>query len=321
MNYKIEVAICTFNGKDYVKQQIESILNQTLKVNLISIYDDQSSDNTLEIIEKIRQSYLGKVEIKVVRNKQNLGYIKNFIQAITKSSHDFLFFSDQDDIWNKQKVEKIINKFLEEKVNKPTLVFSNASIVDSNGNTNGKNLWDELKFSNENLKSELFFRNVITGATAAINKELVNLIKKAYISDSVPHDYSIAILALAEGRIIGISENLTSYRIHNNNLIGISPKGLKKIFNIFFSTNGLYISQEIHRMQSFIKMLNSINSSDHMNYYYKKIQIYKELNAKLFIYCPYICIKNKKFFRSWKTIIKLTYASFRKDILALGHVR
>ena len=102
--------MCTYNGEKYIKEQLESILNQTIAIDEIIICDDGSNDKTIQIIEEIQLEYPNKISL--YKNQVNLGSNKNFEKAITICSGDYIFLSDQDDIWKNNKVEKIIKHSL-----------------------------------------------------------------------------------------------------------------------------------------------------------------------------------------------------------------
>ena len=99
----ISVAMTTYNGEKYVKEQLESILEQTKPVDEIVIMDDKSTDETVEIIKKIQEK--SEVNIILEVNKENVGYIENFRRAIKKTKCYIIFLCDQDDVWYKGKVE------------------------------------------------------------------------------------------------------------------------------------------------------------------------------------------------------------------------
>lgn len=103
----ISVAMCTFNGEKYIKEQIESIINQSLVPDEIVICDDCSKDNTLNIIKETLDNWPGKVQLVV--NEKNLGYRKNFEKSISLCNGDIIFLSDQDDVWNRNKIEIMFN--------------------------------------------------------------------------------------------------------------------------------------------------------------------------------------------------------------------
>ena len=127
----VSIAMCTYNGEKYIEEQIESILNQSYKNLEIIICDDNSTDNTTKLIE----SYI-KVDsrIKIFRNKQNLGFIKNFEKAISLCNGEYIALSDQDDIWKLNKIELYLKKIKDN-----ILIYSDLDMIDENGNLIGKN--------------------------------------------------------------------------------------------------------------------------------------------------------------------------------------
>ena len=102
----ISVAMATYNGEKFLKEQLDSIFSQTMPIDELVICDDCSKDKTIEII----QSYQKRYPIKLFQNEKNLGYKLNFKEAMDYCSGDFIFLCDQDDIWMKDKVEKMISK-------------------------------------------------------------------------------------------------------------------------------------------------------------------------------------------------------------------
>jgi glycosyltransferase involved in cell wall biosynthesis len=105
---KISVAMASYNGANFILEQLDSIINQTRKVDEIIICDDGSSDNTFDIVtDYIKDNQLENL-ITLVKNEKNLGYASNFFKAISMTTGDYIFFSDQDDIWVKDKVSNMI---------------------------------------------------------------------------------------------------------------------------------------------------------------------------------------------------------------------
>jgi len=106
---KTSVAMCTHNGEKYIKTQLESILTQTIAIDEIVICDDRSNDNTIAIIEQIQLENPNKISL--YKNHENIGSTKNFEKAISICTGDYIFLSDQDDIWKVNKFEKVIKNF------------------------------------------------------------------------------------------------------------------------------------------------------------------------------------------------------------------
>src|SRR5688572_22956866 len=94
----VSVALCTYNGANFIGEQLQSICSQTMSPNEIVICDDASTDKTISCIREIKNNYPA-IDWKIVKNTSNLGYVKNFEQAISLASGDIIFLSDQDDVW------------------------------------------------------------------------------------------------------------------------------------------------------------------------------------------------------------------------------
>ena len=125
----ISVVMTTYNGEQYVGEQIRSIFRQTLLPDELIIVDDGSSDNTVNVISELRKYAPPSVSISVTTNHNNIGYIRNFYVAISKAKGDYIFLSDQDDIWEENKIELMIDVMSQEKC---MLLCSNFHIIDKN---------------------------------------------------------------------------------------------------------------------------------------------------------------------------------------------
>lgn len=315
MESNIEVVICTYNGEKYIREQLLSIAEQSRQVQKISIFDDCSSDSTIDIIKDFSKE--SDINIGITINEKNLGYIKNFINGINKSSGYIVFLCDQDDLWERNKVERICSTFELSSKDTPALVFSDAVIVDENNVTKNRNLWETLGYcyDENNVVNEIIKRNVITGATAAMNRPLIKIVNSTKVSDVIPHDYSFATIAAATGRLIGINEKLTRYRIHGSNQIGINTGIFNKLNGLIKGTDSSYLASESKRIDDFIIMLDKYQSTKVFMGFYEKKVLFSRLSNSNFLLAPVICLRGgDKFFRSIWSIIKITYAVFRKNI-------
>lgn len=222
---KISVALCTYNGSKYLTKQIESILNQEDHIpDEIIICDDKSTDDTLKIITEYEAFYPNIFKIYI--NEINLGSTKNFEKAISLCSGDYIFLSDQDDIWKNNKIQKILAIF--NKNPNAEGVFSNADLIDKDNNPiKSLTIWDSVFFLEKELPKPIdFFNitskngNVVTGATLCIKGCIKDLVFP-FTDDDVLHDEKIAnILALRKTLFYSI-ENLISYRIHDKQQVGV----------------------------------------------------------------------------------------------------
>lgn len=231
---QISVALCTYNGKAFLKEQLDSILSQTICVDEIIICDDGSIDGTLEILD----SYVNRYPklIHLFTNKKSLGTIKNFEKVIGLTNGDLIFLADQDDIWFPNKVEIIEGYFKSNK--KCNLLFTNGDLINERGEKINETLWDKWGFDFEvrNLwkNNKLAFKdlingnNKITGATVCFSKTLKSKIFPFKLPLGYWHDNLLGIHSAASEGLFFIEESLISYRIHSNQQVGISSNVLEK---------------------------------------------------------------------------------------------
>lgn len=110
---RTSVVMATYNGVEYLQEQLESLKNQTEKIDEVIICDDRSNDNTVEMIRNyIRENALEDIW-SIYVNEENLGYADNFHKALMMADGDYIFFADQDDIWMPDKIEQMV-KVMEE---------------------------------------------------------------------------------------------------------------------------------------------------------------------------------------------------------------
>ena len=141
MEEKVDILLATYNGEKYIKEQIESILNQTYKNIQIIISDDCSQDKTREILKE----YEKNDKIKVFYQEKNLGYVKNFEFLLKQVENNLYMLSDQDDVWKKEKIEKTVEKLKNENLD---LVFGDLEVVD-------EDLKKFITFSKKNMKIKI----------------------------------------------------------------------------------------------------------------------------------------------------------------------
>jgi len=110
MKSTVSIAMCTYNGAGFLRQQLDSLINQSCRPDEIIICDDCSHDQSVEIAQDFASKHLG-ITIRVIQNPQNLGYVKNFEKAISLCTQDIIFLCDQDDLWHPEKIENVVSVF------------------------------------------------------------------------------------------------------------------------------------------------------------------------------------------------------------------
>ena len=155
-------------------------------------------------------------------------------------------FCDQDDIWEKDKVEKTLAKM--EKIeriyyNQPILIHTNLKVVDENLQLINKSFWDHEHIDPQfNMFNNLLIQNTITGCTVMINKKLA-LLTLPIPDEIIMHDWWLGLIASKFGKIVYINEPLIQYRQHTSNSIGANQLNIRTIFNKLFEKNILYLNQ------------------------------------------------------------------------------
>lgn len=226
---KIIVLMSTYNGEKYLRQQIDSILNQKECVVDLIVRDDGSNDNTVKILEE----YESRNQLSWYSGK-NLGAAKSFYDLFLRASDcQYYAFADQDDIWDEDKLYIAIEA-LKVHESRAALYYSNARIMDDTGNDIGINTYKV----NQKLNFEGFVCcGGAIGCTMVINSEL----RKIALIGGMPNkiimhdDYLTSLCFTMGGYVIYDHHSHMSYRQHNNNVIGI-PMNFKQAVQARYRT-------------------------------------------------------------------------------------
>ena len=210
----ITIIMAVYNGQEYIREQLESLKDQTYTEWRLVIRDDRSSDKTAEIVKKFSDEVEQEVIFKV--NEKPSGSAKNNFALLINDAKesDYVMFCDQDDIWKKDKIEITFNKMkqAEERYGRdfPLLVHGDVEVIDENGNINA-----------DSKLPQILIQNHVTGCTMMCNKKLIAGISEYASSEYIiMHDYLAALYASVFGKIEVIKKPLLSYRQHSGNSVG-----------------------------------------------------------------------------------------------------
>lgn len=280
---QIDIILATYNGEKYLKEQLDSILNQTYTNFRLLISDDCSQDSTKEILKEYEKK---DNRIKVFFQEKNLGYVKNFEFLLTKVESSIYALSDQDDIWNKDKVEKSYNKLKEENAD---LVFTDLEMIDEEGKTIKDSFNDYMKLSRKIEKTlnsyELaYLYNCITGCTILAKTEMLKkILPIPKTSKHMIHDYWIAVITAVNGKVTYLKEPTIKYRQHRENQIGANHTVYKfdkfeqvrnHLINVKLGVFGVYVENK----EKFPKELQEQNEKAYK--YFKSLQQTKNINFR-----------------------------------------
>lgn len=214
----ISLLMATYNGEEFITEQLISILNQTLLPDEVIICDDNSSDNTVEIIENfINQNRLDK-HWKLYINKINKGYPRNFYYAIEKCNGEIIFFSDQDDLWEKDKIEKMYNiMFLRTDIKVLScnygLINEKSQIINSFMAPRKRN---SLKTTNKSV-NEILDKFMWPGMSMVIRRSFYHDILVNNDISLIAHDFALAMIAANINGFFYYDYLGVYHRRHDNN--------------------------------------------------------------------------------------------------------
>lgn len=216
---KVNVIMATYNGEKFVRTQIDSILAQKDVDVTLNIFDDISSDKTMEILREYEDKYRN---VHVYQNEKNKNYTYNFLDALYSfkdcNDFDYYAFADQDDYWLPEKMIVAINKIKE--VGKCSLYASNLTIVDKDLQPLNRNMRkDGFKFKKHNE----IHGNVVTGCTTVFDGDFKDFVTKHYVKGIQCHDYWLGLLAcFGKGCHFILDEcaKYILYRQHGHNQVG-----------------------------------------------------------------------------------------------------
>jgi len=340
----ISIALCTYNGEKYLRQQLDSIKQQTMLPDELIVCDDCSSDRTLKILQEFKEKV--PFSVHIFQNEKNLGSTKNFEKAISLCQGNIIALCDQDDVWKPHKLERLMEALQANP--EAGYVFSDAEIVDENLQPLGVLLWDSVGFTGEIKDSylkgyqfrTLIKRDLVTGATLAFRKDIGKLAMPFPSGGRWIHDGWIALIASATGsRGIPVEEPLIAYRKHSKQQIGVPSREkaelressekislfemyreLKKKEEQFFENwekHGLRITSVIPSVKEKLAEIKNITNSSIMeeNLYYlrefethftnrRKILTSRDLNRYRLIFQEAVSGRYRQFSDSWRSMFR-----------------
>lgn len=220
----IAIVMAAYNGEKYISEQIDSILASTYQDFELLIYDDGSKDTTMSILRSYESTYPQK--IKVFHNETNLGVTMNFLHALSRTTTDYIMFCDQDDVWKANKAAITLKRMrhMEAQLEKdcPIAVFTDAIVVDQELNTLNPSFFcsGHLNPCKTDL-AHLLMENKLIGCTVMVNAALRRILQSRSLPTQARyHDWWLALIAAAFGKIGFVREGTLLYRQHEGNVIG-----------------------------------------------------------------------------------------------------
>lgn len=220
----VSIVMATYNGEKYVGEQIDSILNSTFQDFDLFIFDDGSKDETMSVLQSYRDKYPDKIHVS--RNETNRGVTLNFLEAVCRTTADYVMFCDQDDVWKPEKIAVTLKRLrhmeVQFKKELPMAVFTDALVVDENLRVLSESFFrsGRLDPKKTNL-SHLLMENKLIGCTVMINAALRRILQSCRLPKNARfHDSWISMIAASFGKISYLNEATLLYRQHEANVVG-----------------------------------------------------------------------------------------------------
>lgn len=242
----VSIALCTYNGSKFLPEQIESVLNQEYTNFELVIVDDDSKDNTCDIIS----SYLNDSRIRFYKNEKNLGYAANFGKALSLCSGELIALSDQDDIWLPKKI-----KFMVSLIGATSGLYHNSVFMTETGKLTDVKLTDKVHFVSGKNPESLLLYNYVGGHTLMIKREVLKYALP--IPKGIYHDWWIAFVCMNLDGLDYIEKPLVYYRLHDSNQTVLAERN-RKIYKTDIHKLKRYkkvrkVSESIHLLEIFEK--------------------------------------------------------------------
>ncbi len=250
----------TYNGSKYIIKQLDSLKNQSRKIDELVICDDCSTDNTVELVnDYIKSNNLEGWNI--YSNENNLGFINNFKQAIKKTTGDIIFLCDQDDEWCVNKISTMTD--IIEKNNQVKLLSCSLTFIDENCKpytpSNIPSWYQKMISTSPEEITPIDFINICNanfapGCTMCFTREICDKYCNMDYEYELPHDWLIALIASVDNGYYHLNTSLINYRIHSSNAIGVSK-----------AKNSQNNKQQIKRLNSLKNRLHLAKKFDYHN--------------------------------------------------------
>ena len=282
----IAVLLSTYNGEEFIKEQLDSLFFQSVKEFVLVVRDDGSSDNTLKILKDYAKKYENLI---LLPTNENLGIKKSFEillnYALNMKNIEFFMFCDQDDVWMKNKIEKSVQLISD--IKGPALGHTDLYVTDENLNVLHNSFW-KYQHINPSLNqlNRILLQNTVTGCSMIINRPLAEMFK-VIPDEAIMHDWWFALHASAFGEIKYLNEPTIYYRQHCKNDTGAKKYGMQYVLKKIRKQESGILDKNILQAKKFYilhreklnfsqkSMLESFIALPGMNFFQKRLTLFK----------------------------------------------
>jgi teichuronic acid biosynthesis glycosyltransferase TuaG len=226
----------SYNSSQYISDTILSVIRQTYKNWEMIIVDDSSTDNSVQVVEKIISN---ETKISMIRLTKNVGSAQSRNTALEVSNGRFIAFLDSDDIWHPDKLEKQVEFMLKRKA---PISFTSYELIDENGASK-----NHIIHSVEKLNQLDYLKNTVIGFSTSMIDTKYTGRKFRFIDIRTRQDTSLWISLLGEGYVAyGMDNVLVDYRVHSNSISSNKYRAAKQVWNLYFNIHRLGFFKSVY---------------------------------------------------------------------------
>lgn len=294
MKTTVDILLATFNGKKYLKEQLDSIVAQSFNGWRIIARDDKSIDGSKALLEEYQKQFPENFKI-IEDDLGNVGILKNFSLLMQHSTAPYIMFCDQDDLWLPDKILLTLEAMQASERNSPPemplLMHTDLKVVDEHLNISAHSFWQYQNLNPQlDALNRLLLQNTVTGCTMMINRRLLDM-ALPIPEQVIMHDWWMALIATVFGKIIILDQATILYRQHAYNDTGAKHWSLRFILKkalSFFKRDSLLKSIKLTQQQAevFGKRFNELFSDEQKQMIDNYAKLYKKnyFTKRTFLY-------------------------------------
>lgn len=206
MSPLVSIALCTFNGEKFIKEQLDSLLNQTYDNLEIIVIDDASTDLTASILKEYSTIY---PQLQIHFNTKNIGFNENFKKAIRLCKGAYIAVSDQDDIWLPQKIQILVNQ-----IGKNQLIYHDSEFIDEHGKSLKMKTSTHHLFAEGSCSESFLYFNCVSGHAILFQRDLAKMLD--FLPQDMYYDWWLAYSAACTAKIKALDDVLVKHRKHSD---------------------------------------------------------------------------------------------------------
>lgn len=258
------ILLCTYNGEKYLPAQLQSLLTQSQYPSEMWVLDDESQDRTWELLLEFQAR--APFPVHLHRNSQNFGPGPNFLQGLHRMQSDWTLFCDQDDLWHQHKIAAFAQCLGQNP--QAQMIYSDADLIDSSGNTLPHSLWQSLGFNPQaqmeflqDPMARIVLRPLVIGMCCGVHTS--SALRAGNPPYALLHDEWLSYRFALDRKIALLPQKLAQYRQHPKQQTGVrKPSLLARTYRSL--SQGSQLESDLLRSQQLVQWLKLQEAQDYV---------------------------------------------------------